>query len=71
LFAIRITRQVNNQVVHQQLVWEVSVPVEVKDKRVALIDEIADTSEILSMAADRVTELCASEMVMVSLISHS
>jgi hypoxanthine phosphoribosyltransferase len=71
LFPIRLTRRVNDRVIHQQPVWKVPVPLEVKGERVALIDEIADTGETLAVAADRVVEFGASEVVTASLICHT
>jgi hypoxanthine phosphoribosyltransferase len=71
LFPIRLTRRVNDQVIHQQPVWKVPVPSEVKGKKIAVIDEIADTGETLGMASKRAMELGAQMVVTASLISHS
>jgi hypoxanthine phosphoribosyltransferase len=71
LFPIRLTRRVNDRVVHSQPIWKVPIPSEVKGKKVAVIDEIADTGETLAMASMRAKELGALQVITATLVSHS
>lgn len=71
LFPVRITRRVNDQVTFRQPVWKVDVSKEVAGKRVAVIDEIADTGETLRLVAQRVREQGAAGVVTTCLVSHS
>lgn len=70
-FPVRVTRRLRDRVVYENPVWKVDVSKEVRDKKVAVIDEIADTGKTLSMVASRVKEIGASKVVKVSLVSHS
>lgn len=71
LTPVRITRRANDQVVYAQPTWKVDVSPEVRGMRVAVIDEIADTGETLSIVADRVRTRGAKEVWTATLISHS
>lgn len=71
LTPVRITRRANDQVVYAQPTWKVDVSPEVRGKRVAVIDEIADTGETLAIVAERVRTLGAKQVLTASLISHS
>ena len=71
LFPVRVTRRINDVVTHQRPVWKVDVSSEVAGKIVAVIDEMADTGETLTLVADRATELGAARVVTASLVAHS
>jgi len=71
LTPVRITRRANDQVVYAQPTWKVDVSPEVRGKRVAVIDEIADTGETLAIVADRARDLGAKQVLTASLVSHS
>ena len=71
LFPVRITRRFNDQVTYSQPVWKVDVSPDVAGKVVAVIDEMADTGETLTLVAKRVQEQGAARVVTASLISHS
>ena len=70
LFPIRLTRRVNDEVRFEQPEWKVPVPPEVSGKIVVVIDEIADTGETLSLAADSARSLGAVQVITASLVSH-
>jgi hypoxanthine phosphoribosyltransferase len=70
-YPVRITRRVNDQVVHARPVWRVDVPPEVRGRTVAVIDEIADTGETLALVTQRVRARGAARVVTASLVSHS
>jgi uncharacterized protein len=70
-YPVRITRREQDQVVFQQPVWKTPVPAGVSGKRVAVIDEMADTGETLRLVAEQVRVLGAVEVVTASLVSHS
>jgi len=70
-YPVRITRRVNDLVVHDRPVWRVDVPPEVCGRTVAVIDEIADTGETLALVARRVRARGAAHVVTASLLSHS
>ena len=71
LFPVRVTRRLNDQVTFQHPVWKVDVSKEVEGKTVAVIDEIADTGETLSLVAKRINEQGAARVITASLVSHS
>lgn len=71
LFPVRVTRRSRDQVVRDHPVWKVEVSPEVRERRVAVIDEIADTGRTLHLAARRVLELGAREVVTAVPVSHS
>jgi hypothetical protein len=51
--------------------WIVDVAADVKDRIVAVVDEIADTGETLAVVAERVKQRGAKQVVTASLIAHS
>ena len=71
LFPIRLTRRVNDQVTYDRPVWKVHVPVEVAGKIVAIVDEIADTGQTLSIVAEQARGSGARQVITASLVSHS
>ena len=71
LFPIRLTRRLNDEIVHDQPVWKVPVPQDVDGKIVAVVDEIADTGQTLAMAGDNARSLGAVQVITASLVSHS
>jgi hypoxanthine phosphoribosyltransferase len=70
-YPVRVSRRVNDRVVYDRPLWKTDVSPEVEGKRVAVIDEIADTGETLALVADRVRALGASSAITACLISHS
>jgi hypoxanthine phosphoribosyltransferase len=71
LFPIRLTRRLNDQVLYDQPVWKVPIPLDVTGKVIAIIDEIADTGQTLAIAAQSALGFGALQVVTASLISHS
>ncbi len=71
LLPIRLTRRVNDRVVYDRPVWRVPIPAEMNGKVLAIIDEIADTGQTVSMVADRAGELGALQVITACLVSHS
>jgi hypoxanthine phosphoribosyltransferase len=71
LYPVRVTRRINDQVVHTSPVWKVPVSPEVKGKVVAVVDEIADTGETLALVADGVRANGAVRVVTACLASHT
>lgn len=71
LFPVRLTRRVDDRVVHERPMWKVYVPHDVQGKKVVVVDEIADTGETLALAAERVRWRGAREVVTATLVSHS
>jgi hypoxanthine phosphoribosyltransferase len=70
-YPVRVTRRFGDQVKYERPVWRVDVPSAVAGKRVALIDEIADSGETLALVAGWVSERGASRVITASLVSHS
>ena len=70
-FPVRVTRRLNDQVKFPHPIWKVDVSKEIEGKTVAVIDEIADTGETLSLVAQRIQQRGAARLVTASLISHS
>lgn len=71
LYPARISRRVNDEVKHPHPVWIVDVTPDVKDKIVAVVDEIADTGETLALVAERVKERGATQVVTATLVAHT
>ncbi len=71
LYPVRITRRINDRVVYAQPVWKVDVTADVAGRRVAVIDEMADSGETLQLVAKRVRERGAASVVTASLVAHS
>lgn len=70
-YPVRVTRRENDRVVSTRPIWKVPVPDVVAGKRVAVIDEIADTGETLGLVADEVRARGATEVVTACLVAHS
>lgn len=71
LYPVRISRRVNDDVKFQHPQWIVDVTPGVKDKNIAVVDEIADTGETLALVAERVKECGAKRVITAALIAHS
>ena len=71
LYPARLTRRLNDQVVRQTPEWLVPISPAVKDKVVAVVDEMADTGQTLALAAAQALELGAAQVITASLVSHS
>lgn len=71
LYPVRLTRRVNDEVTFKQPVWRVPVTQDVAGKVVAVVDEITDTGETLTMVADAVRAQRAARVVTACLVSHS
>ena len=70
-YPVRVTRRVNDQVTYDRPIWRVDVPRAVEGQVVAVVDEIADTGETLSLVAQRVQARGAARVVTASLVRHS
>jgi hypothetical protein len=71
LYPLRITRRVNDQVIHNMPVWRVPLSPDVIDKRIVIIDEIADTGQTLSIVASEARRLGAAQVFIASLVRHT
>jgi hypoxanthine phosphoribosyltransferase len=71
MYPVRITRRVNDRVVYDRPVWKVDVTSGVAGRRVAVIDEMADSGETLEMVAKRALERGAESVVTASLFAHT
>ncbi len=71
LYPARVSRRVNDEVKFQHPQWIVDVAADVRDKVVAVVDEIADTGETLAVVAERVKQRGAGQVITASLIAHS
>lgn len=71
LYPARVSRRFNDEVKFHHPQWIVDVAADVKDRIVAVVDEIADTGETLAVVAERVKQRGAKQVVTASLIAHS
>lgn len=71
LYPASVSRRVNDLVTFERPVWRVDICDEVRGKRVAVVDEIADSGETLALVKQRVLEKGASGAVSAALITHS
>lgn len=71
LYPARITRRLNDQVCYAHPQWITPVAEQVAGKIIAVIDEIADTGETLSLVAEETVRKGAVQVISVCLVSHS
>ncbi len=71
LYPARVSRRINDEVKFQHPQWIVDVAADVKDKVVAVVDEIADAGETLALIAARVKERGARQVMTATLVAHS
>lgn len=71
LYPARLTRRLNDKVIHDTPVWKTPISSEVTGKVVAVVDEIADSGQTLRMAAEAAHSLGAVQVVTASLVAHS
>ncbi len=71
LLPIRLSRRVDDQVVYDRPVWKVPIPPDVAGKVVAIVDEISDTGQTLSIVTEQARSLGARQVITASLVSHS
>jgi uncharacterized protein len=71
LFPVRISRRVQDTVTYDHPLWIIDVTPHVASKRIAVVDEMADTGETLALVGQRVRDQGASAVITASLIRHS
>lgn len=72
LVPVRVSRRVDDRVVHRSPAWRVPIPPDaVAGKVVAVVDEIADTGETLRLVAADARRLGAARVVTAALVAHS
>ncbi len=71
MYPVSITRRVEDRVVFEKPVWRVDVPALVRGRRVAVVDEMADSGETLATVCARALERDAAQVVSVALVSHT
>ena len=70
-FPVRLSRREADEVRHPHPVWRVPVSDFVKEKRVAIIDDVADTGGTLQAVRKEVSRHGASSAVTAALVAHS
>lgn len=70
-FPVRLSRREADEVRHPHPVWRVPVSGFVRGKRVAIIDDVADTGETLEAVRQEVSGRGASSVVTAALVCHS
>jgi hypoxanthine phosphoribosyltransferase len=71
LYPVKLSRRISDQVTFQHPVWKINVSPDVKNKIVAVVDEITDTGETLALVAEAVRQNGAAKVVTAALVSHS
>ncbi len=71
IYPLRLSRRVNDQIVHERPQWLVEPPAAVAGKRVLIVDEIASTGETLMVVKEKVEELGAGEARTAVLYAHT
>lgn len=71
IYPVRITRRENDLVVRDHPIWKVDLSPEVRGRTVAVIDEMADTGETLSLVAERARQMGAVRVLTAALAAHS
>jgi uncharacterized protein len=70
-YPARLTRRMNDQVVYTHPAWKTTVSAEVAGKTIAVVDEIADSGETLTLAAGQARALGARKVITACLVSHT
>ena len=71
LYPVRVTRRVDDIVQFKSPVWRLDVPAIVGGRRVAVVDEIADTGETLAVVAARASDRGADRVLTAALVAHT
>ncbi len=71
VYPIRLSRRLNDVVVHEKPQWLLEPPVLVRDRRVLVVDEISASGETIVLAKDRILELGAASVRSAVLYAHS
>lgn len=71
LYPIRLTRRFEDQVVRRRPTWLVRPPGKVSQRRVLIVDEMADSGQTLLAAAEVVSEMGAADVRTAALYAHS
>jgi hypoxanthine phosphoribosyltransferase len=71
LYPLRVTRRLNDQIIHNMPVWRVPLSPDVIGKRIVIIDEIADTGQTLSIVASEARRLGADKVFTGTLARHT
>lgn len=71
VYPIRVSRRLNDVVVHQEPQWLLYPPEQVKNRRVLLVDEISSTGETLNMVKETLIRMEAKEVRSAVLYAHS
>ncbi len=71
IYPVRLSRRVNDVIVHKSPKWLVRPPKLVKDKRLLLVDEIASTGETLTVVKKTVEKMGAKTVRSAVLYAHS
>jgi uncharacterized protein len=70
-YPIRITRRYNDRVVSKRPVWKTNLTVNIKNKRILIVDDIADTGETLAMVVKKAKKAEAGKITTACVVSHS
>jgi hypoxanthine phosphoribosyltransferase len=71
LYPARLTRRLNDQVITDTPEWKVPISPAVAGKIVAVVDEMCDSGQTLSLADAQALELGARQVITASLVAHS
>jgi hypoxanthine phosphoribosyltransferase len=71
VYPVRLSRRVNDVVIHDQPRWLVEPPPFVADRRVLIVDEICSTGETLTLVKQKATARGARECRCAVLYAHS
>ncbi len=70
-YPLRISRRINDKVEYKNPKWKVDVTDDIKDKKVLIIDDIADNGQTLQIVAQRASEKGAKSIKTLTLVTHS
>lgn len=70
-YPVRLTRRENDLIIHKEPIWKVDVTSAVENKKVMIIDEIADSGQTLQLVAKQVLSKGAQSVSTATVITHS
>jgi uncharacterized protein len=71
VYPIRLSRRVNDIVIHASPQWLLEPPAAVKDRRIVIVDEICATGETLLLAKEKALQLGAASVRTAVLYAHT
>jgi uncharacterized protein len=71
IYPVRVSRRINDVVMHENPQWMIEPPAEIAHRRVLIVDEICDSGETILMVKEKAAALGASQVKSAVLYAHT